>query len=528
VLGVGAEKGFVHSSDLSGTNLVTETVLTLNSAQIKNPGVTSEEKYFKNSVFARLGYAYKGRYLFNSNFRADASSRFGKDNKWGYFPSASLGWRFSDETFMDWSRRYLDDGKFRISYGAIGNDNIGPYNAIQTYVFGSNYYNGISGVGPNTTFGNSTLAWESVHQFNVGMDLTFLKGRISFNVDYYDKITKNLLYSAPLSSNTGFNTVKVNVGAIENKGVEFVLSGYPIRNRNLQWNVSYNMSINNNTVKELYGGTDLLPGSPNVWKVSVGGRLGDFYGYRALGVYAYDQSNAWTPDYLHQLTPVFNNNVFSGYSLDGKPYTGDVKRMYTNGLPSMGGDMIWQNTNVDSVIDDNDRIILGNAQPKWIAGISNLVTYKQFTLSFSFYVSWGGSIYNNARAQLNLNATTNVTPEPDYIHGAWWHQGDVTIYPVAKNNSLGNGRDGSSLYIEDASFIRLRNVRLSYDLPKKIMSKIKIDGLSVFVFGNNLLTWTNYTWYDPEISLGSALSPGLDSGRFPRKREFGGGININF
>ena len=529
VLGTSSEKGFNREEDQSGSNLVTESVLTMNSAQVQNPSFTHEERDFKHSYFARFGYAYKGRYLFNSNFRADASSHFGKDKKWGYFPSASLGWRFSDEKFMDWAGRYLDDGKFRISYGAIGNDRIGPYDAIQTYQFGNNYYNGVSGVATNPTFGNSKLAWESVNQFNVGTDLSFLKGRITLTADFYNKITKNLLYSAQISSNTGFNTVKVNVGSIQNKGFEFVLSGYPVRNKDIQWNISYNMSINNNTVKELYGHTDILPGGTNgVWKVSEGGRLGDFYGYRALGVYAYDESNAWTPDYKQQLTPVFANGTFSGYTLDGKAYLGVVKQLTTNGLVSKGGDMIWQNNNLDSVIDDNDRIVLGNAQPKWVAGLSNLVTYKNFTLSFAFYVSWGGMIYNNARAQLNLNATTNVTPEPDYIHGAWWHQGDVTIYPVAKNNSLGNGRAGSSLYMEDASFIRLRNAKLSYDLPQKIASKIKMQGLSVFVFGNNLLTWTNYTWFDPEISLGSALTPGQDSGRFPRKREFGGGININF
>jgi TonB-linked SusC/RagA family outer membrane protein len=528
VLGVGAEKGFTRESNQSGTNLVTESVLTMNSAQIKNPSSTYEEKYFKNSVFARLGYSYKGKYLFNSNFRADASSRFGKDNKWGYFPSASVGWRFSEEKFMDWSRKYLDDGKFRISYGAIGNDRIGPYDAIQRYTFGGNYYNGVSGVAPNSTFGNNKLAWESVNQFNIGMDLALLKGRLSFSADYYTKTTKDLLYSAPLPSNTGYSNVKVNVGSIQNKGFEFVLSGYPVRSRNWQWNASYNMSINNNTVKELYEGTDLLPGNPNLWKVTEGGRLGDFFGYTALGVYAYDQSNAWTPDFKRQLTPVFVNNVFTGYTLDGKPYTDQVKQLRTNGLVSKGGDMIWQNNYLDSVIDDNDRTVLGNAQPKWVAGLTNTVTYKQLTLSFAFYVSWGGEIYNSARANLNRNVTTNVTPEPAYIHGAWWRQGDVTIYPIASNNSLGNARDLSSLYLEDASFIRLRNARISYDLPKKIISKVKLQGASIFVFGNNLLTWTNYTWYDPEISLGSALTPGNDSGRFPRKREFGGGININF
>jgi len=531
VLGVSADQGFTHSADQSGSNLVTETVLTMNSAQVVNPGRTREERYFSNSVFARLGYSYKGRYLFNSNFRADASSRFGKDNRWGYFPSASIGWRFSDEKFMNWTRNYLDDGKIRLSYGKTGNDRIGAYESQQLYVFGSNYYNTVSGVAPNSNFGNNKLSWESTSQFNAGMDLALLQGRLSISVDYYNKITDKLLYSAPLPSNTGFNTVKVNVGSIQNRGLEFVVSGYPVRKKDFQWNVSYNMSFNNNTVRELYGGTDLLPvsSSINIWKVSEGGRLGDFYGYKALGVYAYDESNAYTPDFTTRLTPVFSNNVFTGYTTsDGKPYTGQVKQLSSSGAVLKGGDMIWQNNNRDSVIDDNDRMILGNAQPKWMAGLTNLVTYKHFTLSFNFYMSWGGSIYNNARAQLNKNVTTNVTPEPDYIHGAWWHPGDVTIYPVAKNNSVGNNRDGSSLYMEDASYLRLRNARISYEVPAKISSKVKMSGLSVFIYGNNIATWTNYTWYDPEISLSSALSPGMDSGRYPRKREYGGGININF
>jgi len=526
VLGVSSEQDFSREAEQSGTNLVTETVLTMNSAQVKNPATTNEERFFKHSYFARLGYSFRGKYLFNSNFRADASSRFGKDSKWGYFPSASVGWRFSEESFMNWSRKYLDDGKFRISYGAIGNDRINAYDAILRYQFGNNYYNGLSGVATASLFGNNKLAWESVNQFDIGTDLSFLKGRISFSADYYNKTTEKLLYSAPLPSNTGFSTVKVNVGSIQNKGFEFVLSGYPVRNKNVSWNASLNMSFNKNTVKELYQGTDLLPGA--VWKVSEGGRLGDFYGYRALGVYAYDESNAWTPDYQHQLTPVFVNNVFTGYTLDGKPYSGAVKQLSTNGLVSKGGDMIWQNNNPDSVIDDNDRLILGNAFPDWIAGLTNTINYKGFTLSFTYYIAWGAEIYNNARVQLNLNATTNVTPEPEYIHGAWWHPGDVTIWPVAKNNAVSNGRAGSSLYIEDGSFIRLRNVRLSYEVPKKIISKVKLQAVNVFLFGNNLITWTNYRWYDPEISLGGALTPGQDSGRFPRKREFGGGININF
>ena len=202
--------------------------------------------------------------------------------------------------------------------------------------------------------------------------------------------------------------------------------------------------------------------------------------------------------------------------------------MRTQGSISKGGDMIWANNRVDSVIDDADRVPLGNAQPKFLAGLYNFVSYKDFSLSFNFYVSWGGVIYNRARHNLNTNATSNVTPDPEYIRGAWWNQGDETKWPIPRNNSMGNSRELSSLYIEDASFIRLRNVRLTYNIPTKIMSKVKMRGVSVYVYGNNLLTWTNYSWYDPEISFTNPLQMGQDNGRYPRKREYGAGINVNF
>jgi len=285
------------------------------------------------------------------------------------------------------------------------------------------------------------------------------------------------------------------------------------------------MSFNNAIIKELYGNIPIASGN---WKTEVGQRIGNFYGWQALGVYQYDQSNAYTDDW-EQLTPVFDNSgTFSGYTLNGKAYSGNVNRLKTQGNVLKGGDMIWQNTNKDSVIDDNDRIILGNAQPKWIAGLSNMFNYKNFSLSFNIYVSWGGMIYDRGRQQLNTNATTNVTPDPEYIRDSWWHQGDITKWAVAKNNGMGNARELSSQYLEDASFIRLRNVRFTYGLPKTLLSKVKMKGASVYLYGNNLLTWTNYFWYDPEISFNNPLQMGQDNGRYPRKREVGAGINLNF
>lgn len=524
VLGVSADRNFSRGMEIGGTSYVTEEVITQNSPQVYTIPVNNEKRYTSVSGFGRLGYSYKGKYLLNSNVRADASSKFGKDKRWGYFPSISAGWRFSEEPFMQWAYKYLADGKIRASWGLTGNDRIGEYDAIRTYTFGNNWYNGISGVAPDLTFGNPALSWEETKQFNLGIDLSFLRGRLTITADYYNKITDKLLYQAPLPYETGFNDVNVNIGSIQNKGLEFIINGSPVKNNQFSWNVIYNMSFNNATIKSLYGNVPIIGGN---WITREGQRLGDFYGWQALGVYQYDESNAYTDDW-EQLTPVMNGGVFSGYTLNGKAYNGNVNKLKTQGNVLKGGDMIWANNNKDSVIDDADRVPLGNAQPKWTAGLANQFTYKNISLSFNVYVSWGGLLYDRGRQQLNTNATTNVTPDPEYINNAWWHPGDVTKWPIAKNNGMGNARELSSLYLEDASFIRLRNVRLTYTLPKKIMAKAKMKGAALYLYGNNLLTWTNYYWYDPEISFNNALQMGQDNGRYPRKREIGAGINLNF
>jgi TonB-linked SusC/RagA family outer membrane protein len=524
LLGVSADREFNRGADIEGSKYASESVITLNSPQEYEIPQTRESRNSMVSAYARLEYDYKGKYLFTGNFRADASSRFGIDNRWGYFPAASIGWRFTDEPFMNWATGFLSDGKVRVGYGITGNERIGAYDALQVYTFGNNYYNGVSGVAPSAQFGNSKLSWEEPSQLSAGIELSFLNGRINLTADYYDKITRKLLYSAPLDFGSGYSTVRVNVGSLQNKGFEFVLNGYPVRSKDVTWNMSYNMSFNNATIRELYGNIPLAEG---VWRTDPGSRLGDFFGWKALGVYQYDQSNAYTENW-DRLTPVFVNGTFTGYTLGGKPYTGVVKQLRTQGTISKGGDMIWENNKKDSVIDDADRRSLGNAQPKFTAGLYNVVSYKQFSVSFNFYISWGGVIYNRARHNLNTNATTNVTPDPEYIRDSWWNQGDITKWPIPRNNSMGNARELSSLYIEDASFIRLRNVRLTYNIPGKTMSKIKMRGASVYVYGNNILTWTDYNGYDPEIAFNNPLQMGQDNGRYPRKREYGAGINLNF
>lgn len=534
VLGVSADRFSFRRSNIAGNDWVSEQIPTINAAQqlILNDIWTNGIRRTQASAFGRLGYSYMEKYIIESNFRLDGSSRFGKDNRWGFFPSVSGAWRFSDESFLDWSDGYLDDGKIRVSYGVTGNDRMGTsdwegnYDALQRYVFGSSFYNGVSGVVPATLFGNPALGWETTKQFNVGLDLTLFDERLSLQADYYDKITDDLLYNATMPHETGFDNVRVNVGSIQNKGLELNLRGYPVRGQNFQWHTSVNFSRNRGTVRELAEGTELLV--RGIWLVQEGEPLGNFYGWKQLGVYAYDESNAWTDD-GRQLTPVFQDNGgFSHYTLNGERYNGDVNQLQTVGTASKGGDAIWQDVNGDRVIDDADRIILGNAQPEWTGGWINTLTYKGISLSFNFYMSYGGSLYNQSRWVMSTYLTTTETPDPYIIHNAWSQPGDVTDVPIPVNNGMENVRELNSRYIEDASFIRLRNVKLTWALPERFISPLGLSAAGIYVYGNNLLTWTNYSWFDPEISFDNPLQMGEDTGRYPRKREFGLGVNLNF
>ena len=524
LLGTSAEESYDKTSSQSGTNFVSEQVTSINTAQTLGLPTNTESKSTQASVFGRVGYSYMGRYIVNGNLRADASSNFGAQNRWGYFPSGSAAWRFSDEKFMQFASGFLTDGKLRVSYGLTGNQQIPAYANISQLQFGSNYYNGVSGVVASSQFGNNKLSWESTTQFNVGTDLTMMNGRVTLTLDYYNKRTDNLLYNAPLAYETGFSTLYVNVGSLQNRGVEFLINATPIQTRKFTWNISYNMSFNRAKTLSLYQN---IPLSTSIWITQPNRILGNFYGWKALGIYAYDQSNAYDDDY-NLLTPVLLNGQPSGqYTLNGKNYTGTVHQLTTNGAVSAGGDVIWQNNHKDSVIDDNDRQILGNAQPKYNAGLTNTLTYKNLSFSFTFYASMGGQLYNTFRSTLDQIVTTNVTPDPTYINQAWYYQGQVTNWYSAKNNGKTNPRT-SSLFIEDASFIRLRNVRLGYYIPQKITNKASIKGIQLFVYGINVATWTNYSGWDPEVSFSDPLQMGSDTGAYPKKKEYGVGVNVNF
>jgi hypothetical protein len=448
-----------------------------------------------------------------ASYRRDASSRFAPESRVGNFFSGYVAWRFSEEKFMEWASGFLTDGKFRFSWGQTGNDRVGNYDYLQLLNQGNNSYNGVAGASLGSTFGNSALKWEATEQKNGGLDLSLFKGKITFSADYYIKTTHDLLYARPLPGETGFGNVKVNVGSIETRGLEFQLTTTPISTKNFTWNLSGNIAFERGKIVSLAGGEPFITGK---WLIEQGGRIGNFYGWKRLGVYASNAHNAYDKD-GHKLTPVGltivqgttprNSTVtVTGYTLDGKPYADSIYRKMGNGLPLLGGDAEWQDLNNDGEIDDQDRQITGNAQPDYYLGIINNFTYKQFSLNVIVNATIGGKVYNSFKQGLTNNSSSNGPALPEAIYGA----------------------SGNNFFLEDASFIRLSSARLSYRFKPAIAKKAFMNNASVYVYGINILTWTDYTGYDPEFSSSNALQVGDDNGRYPKRREFGMGLNIQF
>ena len=483
------------------------------------------------AVFARVNYDYKSRYYASAVYRNDGSSRFGPENKRGSFYSGSMAWRFSGEKFMEWSKAILDDAKIRASYGRVGNDQIEDYGAITKVQFEGNY-NGVGGAAYNTSIGNSLIKWETGIQKNLGLDLTFLKGRLNFTGELYEKESKDLLYQRQLVRETGFSTVIVNVGSIVNKGIELTVSGTPVSKKNFSWNIDANIYFERGTIKELAGGVPFIAG--NKWYVQEGGRIGDFYGWKNLGVYQWNESNAYN-DGWDKLTVVLgadNKPLYVNgkpqYTFNGQPYSGTVHNLYDPSGKLVGGDTEWANVKRDSLIDDGDRHVIGNAQPKFNVGFGNTFTYKRFSLNVFFNASIGGDIYNTLL--YNSNNPSNTGPgNPDVLYNSWQKPGDIAKYPYYPNRpSRGNLKaNGNSAYLESRSFIRLASTRLAYNMDPAIAKRVYLKGVTAFVYGTNLLTWTNYKGYDPEFSSSNPLTPGDDTGKYPKRREFGFGLNIS-
>jgi len=560
---VSAVVGISREEDNTSVRTITDDTYLLKFPEMQVPqgtSVSSKTELYGypgqiGSYFGRVSYDYMGKYIFRSNLRYDGSSNFGPKNRWGFFPSASVAWRLSDEKFMDWARAVLSDAKIRGSWGITGNDRLGSNTSLNRYAARSFYlastsnyaYSGVVGVYPDTRKGNIYLKWEQTNQTDIGVDLTFLGGKISFTGDWYLKRTKDLFndFIPPLES--GYSSMKTNVGTVDNKGIELSIVAVPVRTKDFTWSTSINWTKNRNTIVSLYDGNYIYNG-PNscTFDVMEGKPAGMFYGHKFLGVYAYNESNAYTPDFKIRLTPVFardknGNVIFSneqkpqvlGYKYpNGRDYNGEVKQLLDKeGNPFKGGDNIWLDYDGNGIIDEKDKFDLACAQADWYGGWSNTLRYKDFTLNFNIYASWGGTIYNYLLWNLSNFGDNTSNSDPRAVVQGWRYPGDITQWNIPGQTSsvhatADNNRQMSSKYLEDASYIRLQTVRLSYQLNPAWLRRFFMQYMQVYVYGNNLLTWTNYRGYDPEIVNGGVLGPNVDNQKYPKKREIGFGINI--
>jgi TonB-linked SusC/RagA family outer membrane protein len=439
------------------------------------------------SYFGRANLNWDNRYLLMLSMRADGSSRFAPENRFGYFPAASFGWVASREKFWTMPRLSL---KLRTSYGQTGNqEGISNY-AYQALAGGGYNYNGSSGIAI-TGFGNRDLTWETANQLDVGADIGWDRGKFNLSVDYFVKNTTNLLYSKPVYATSGFTSIISNVGSMRNAGLELDLSSN-LQIGELTWNSSLNVSFIRNKLTSLIGDENLLIGANRV--LSVGHEVGSFYVYKQIGIF---QDDSEVPQ------PLYNSGVRAG----------DVK---------------YEDLNKDGKIDVNDRQIVGSSNPKFFGGWNNTFRYKQFDLAVFFTYSQGSSVYAPWRITVSRLGNGLYPFLEDQALDRWTGPGTSNTVPRAIYGSSYNIYN-STRWLEDGSYIRLRSVNLGYNLPRKVLSRLGWQQMRVYLQGDNLFLLTKYSGLDPEVN--DNLDPkfmGDDNLILPQLRTLNVGVNITF
>jgi TonB-linked SusC/RagA family outer membrane protein len=490
---------------------------------------------FENTVsyVAQANMFYDDRYSLSLTVRRDGSSKFGGSRKYATFPGISSFWRILKEPFMK-NARFVNELKLKGSWGQTGNSGgIGAYTYISQYNAGANYL-GQTGIAQSNAQLNN-LQWETVEQANLGLEASFFDNRFGFDIDIYSKETKNLIYNLILPASSGIvsstnpgGIIPINLGNIRNQGIELDLQAAILRPKTknkLAWDVSFNIARSINLVTQLPGGTLTFTSRGAggfVNQVKQGDALGTYYGLKFLGVYATD-ADAIVKD-------AKGGRVFEADGVTPKY----MKIGSATGNVLKGGDAIYQDFNSDGVIDDQDRVLIGNANPLFFGGFRSNMTYKAFSLTLFFNFQYGNDVINAMRYNLEKMYSPSATSFPANTNQAasvlrrWRKQGDITNMPRALDSDERNSI-ASSRWVEDGSYARLSQISLGYTLPTKLVQKMKLKGVSTQLLVNNIFTWTNYTGADPEIGIsGSPSSIGIDEGQNPRTRGFTLAMTVRF
>jgi len=506
--------------NLRNTNFLDEStgVDDISKGSVMNNIGSNRDISNRISYFGRLNYTLLNRHLFTATFRADGSDKFGGDNRFGYFPSFAYAWRLSEERFIEkWN--LFSDLKMRLSYGETGNERIPSFRYLATLE--NAYYNGELGLAP-ASMANRDLKWETTVQYNAGLDVGFAANRVLLNIDFYNKQTNDMLLPAYVPTRTGFVQQWQNFGRVDNKGVEFSVTTVNVDKQDFKWTTNLNISANKNRVRRIGDVgfiTVNIPGElvRDQGRVMEGGSIGDFYGYMFDGIY---QINDFT----------WQDNSDPDIPHADRTYTlreGVVNQTGVNVLP---GSLKFKDLNSDGAIDlDNDRTVIGRSFPKHFGGLNNTINYKNFDLNVFFDWSYGNQLFNLSKYRLEggvYSTWQNILQ--DFWFNRWTPDnptdsyGDITSYNAPAQFS-------SSYYVEDASWLRLRNVSLGYRFSStSFINTLGIDNLRLFFTGTNLATWTKYSGYDPEVSSNNPLLPGVDRISYPRTKSFLFGLNATF
>ena len=478
----------------------------LYSGSTTNKSYSSYSGYSLLSYLGRVNYNYKQTYFLTASVRRDGTSRLGVNSKWGNFPSAAIAWKVNKESFFQPLSETVSNLKLRFGAGKTGNSEIVPYQSLSLL----SVYSYPTGSGTTTNAGyaparvaNPDLKWETTAQYDGGIDLGLFKDRINLIFDAYYKKTTDLLLDVQLPYTSGFASAYENYGSVENKGIELGLNTENFKGK-FGWNTNVIFSLNRNKVLSLGNGLQsyvvTLSGTNTAAIVQVGQPLGSFYGYKADGVFKSTDNISTTPRIDQTGT---------------KP--GDVRYK----------DISGPNGKPDGIISQAyDRALIGNAQPKFTFGFTNNFTYAHFDLSVSLSGSIGNKIYSNILQQLQL--TTGFQNGIKGLTDHWTAANENAQYPRANENVPTT--PNSDLYVYDGSYVRLKNISFGYNFPKRIVAKLKISNLRLYVSAQNLKTWTSYKGYDPEVNYyeGNSALQGIDYSAYPTAKTVTGGLSVTF
>ena len=471
----------------------------------QNPS-NGETEWSMISYLGRINYNIKEKYLITLSGRVDGSSKFSKGKQYGFFPSGAFAWRASEEDFLK-EVELISNLKARFSYGVIGNQSISPYNSLALVgpvgqgVFNSDSGSEVIAGNEPLSYPNEDLKWETTKQTNIGFDFGILDNKIALTADFYKKKTSDLLLATPIPYTSGFGNTLLNVGNVENKGFDLDLRTVNL-DKEVKWTSSINFSINRNEVTNLnreediylgFGGNILREGEP----------LGTFYGYVFDGIFQTDEEASKSP-------------VLKGQEPTGSNPASQAK----------AGDRRYKDVDGSGVIDEGDRTIIGSSEPDFVFGINNTISYKCFSLNFFFQGSVGNEMVN-----MNLNNLENFNGEQNMLATAglnrWTPENPGNKYPRAlATGSLDNVF--SSRLVEDASYLRLKNITIGYSVPDSFIKRIGLNNLRVYAAATNVWTWTDYSGYDPEGNAYGAMTNivGVDNGNYPQARTYTFGVQI--